>query len=375
MHQTLLIGPSDWDAARMPKAEYESRIAALWQSCPTVSGAIVYGTPAHHAELAYLASFIPKLEPGLALIARAGAPRLLVGGGPNMMGAARPLTWIENVAPLRDVPDEIRRWLGELGGANAGAGLSVLIGADYMTAAMRRAVVAAAGEGGTPHDATPELWRMMRRKSAAEQDAIRAACSILNAAMAAVGEAKRAGAGVTAAVLAGERAANAQGAQDVRTLFSVNGGRTLQPFVTLIERAADPLQVYMAVRRYNYWAEGFAMFSERPRPLAAKAADVLRQVIAAIAAGAKVDDVAGMTANAIRPFCPHPVTAHAVGNAIGLALEEPPHTDLGKTFDAGEVYSVRVGITNGAEQHAIMSAMVAVRDDGGDVLWSAGDVR
>ena len=70
--------------------------------------------------------------------------------------------------------------------------------------------------------------------------------------------------GVTDVVLAGENAANKLGAQDVRVLFSVNSGRTLQPFSRLIEKSADPLQVYVAVRRLNYWAESFAMLSERP---------------------------------------------------------------------------------------------------------------
>ncbi len=41
-------------------------------------------------------------------------------------------------------------------------------------------------------------------------------------------------------------------------------------------------------------------------------------------------------------------------------------------FEPGEVYSVRAGLTDGAEQHAILSAMIAVRDDGTEVLWRSG---
>jgi Xaa-Pro aminopeptidase len=371
LHPTLLIGPSEWDAARMPKTEFERRIAAVWQRCPAAAGAIVYGAPAHHAELAYLTNFIPKLEPALALIARDGVPRLLVGGGANMMGAARPLTWIERVGPLRDVPNEIKRWLADGAGAN---GMTVLIGADYMPSALRRAVVAAAGEG-TARDASADLWRLMRRKSKPERDVIREACVILAAAMAAIGEAQRAGAGVTAAVLAGEGAANERGAQDVRSLFSVDGGRTLRPFETSIERSIDPLQVYLAVRHLNYWAEGFGLFSGRLQPAATTAADALRRAIAAVRAGSEVDGVARMIATAIQPFHAHPVTENSIGNSIGLALEEPPHTDLGKTFAAGEVYSLRVGVTDAAQNHAIVSAMIDVGDNSRDVLWPAGDVR
>jgi len=31
MHPTLLIGPADWDAARMPQEEFAVRIARLWK--------------------------------------------------------------------------------------------------------------------------------------------------------------------------------------------------------------------------------------------------------------------------------------------------------------------------------------------------------
>ena len=108
------------------------------------------------------------------------------------------------------------------------------------------------------------------RKSSFELAAIVEACTTLTAAMAAVSEAQRAGTDVTGAIFAGERAANGRGAQDVRALFSVNGGRTLQPFEMLIARTVDPLQIYLAVRHYNYWAEGFALLSGGAPPRSSK---------------------------------------------------------------------------------------------------------
>ena len=95
MNPTLLIGPADWDPARLPQEEFDARIAALWRANPSAAGAIVYGDRANHAELAYLTNFTPKLEAALALIPRQGAPQLLVGGGANMLPAAKPLTFVE----------------------------------------------------------------------------------------------------------------------------------------------------------------------------------------------------------------------------------------------------------------------------------------
>ena len=266
-----------------------------------------------------------------------------------MLGAARPLTWIEHLAPLKELE-------------NIGTSDCVLIGGGYMPVAPRQTI-------GEIPDATPQLWAQMRRKSPIELAAIRAACATLSAAVTAVGQSKRSGASVTTAILAGERAANDRGAQDVRTLFSVNGGRTLQPFERLIERAIDPLQLYIAVRHFNYWAEGFGLISERPCPAAEKADALLRRVLPMITAGSSTSLAADFITSQRTPYHCHPVAKGAFGNSTGLTLEEPPYTDLGATFEAGEIYSLKVGVTDGADQHAIVSAMIALREDGSEVLW------
>jgi hypothetical protein len=41
-------------------------------------------------------------------------------------------------------------------------------------------------------------------------------------------------------------------------------------------------------------------------------------------------------------------------------------------FAAGEVYTVRVGLRD-ADRSAIVSAMVAITEDGHDVLWRGAD--
>ena len=68
---------------------------------------------------------------------------------------------------------------------------------------------------------------------------------------------------------------------------------------------------------------------------------------------------------AVRPFQPHPLVTRAQGNAIGLALEEQPliTADSADTFEAGGVYSLRVGLRD-EHDNAIVSAVVAVNDFG-----------
>jgi hypothetical protein len=189
--------------------------------------------------------------------------------------------------------------------------------------------------------------------------------------MTAINDAKKAGAGVTEAILAGEREANSRGAQDIRTLFSLDGGRTLQPFTTTLTTRVDPLQVYVAARRFNYWTEGFLAPSDSRRPAIARAKELLRQALAAIKPAVKTADVMGLIYGGSRPYQMHPVTERAIISRLGLALEEPPHTNPGMSFENGDIYSVRVGITNGADEHAIVSAVVRVREGSTDMLWTA----
>jgi hypothetical protein len=240
MNPTLLVGPSDWDGARLPQEEFAARTAALWRDNPSAAGAIVYGDRVNHAELAYLTHFTPKLEAALALIPRTGAATLLVGGGANMLLAAKPLTFIADLRPLRNVGKTVAQWAREQGGA------PVLIGGGAMSYALRQEIADA--RGGELADGTGALRALMRRKSARELALLREACATLAAAVTAMRAAQRTNAGATDVILAGERAANRRGAQDVRTLFSLDGGRTLRPFETAPEHMLDPLQVYVAVR-------------------------------------------------------------------------------------------------------------------------------
>jgi hypothetical protein len=337
MHPTLLIGPADWDAARMPQEEFAARIARLWEQWPQASGAIVYGDSNDHAALAYVTNFTPKLEPAIALIPRSGAPRLMVGGGANMIPAAKPLTWVAELVSLRPTAKTIAQWREA-----SGPGPCVCIGIDAMPTRMRRELGAAFG-GQVPDDDTAPVQAMMRGKSARELACIREACAILGTAVAAMAEAKRAGAGVTATILAGEHAAVQRGAQDVRTLFSLDGGKTLRPFSVPVGQKVDPLQVYVAVRRFGYWADGFVVLADKPDADAARA----RAALASFLASAKPDAS---------------IAAPIAGNGIGLALDEPCDGRLA----AGDVLSVRATVNS-----ATVSAMVAVSDKGIETLWSA----
>jgi Xaa-Pro aminopeptidase len=361
MHPTLLVGPADWDPARMPKDEFLGRIAALFGACDAgIAGAIVFGDPRSHAELAYLTHMTPKLEACIALIPRSGEPRLLVGGGANMVGAAKPLSWIETLAPLREAGAAIARWRDEMGGALA------LVNGDAMPSRLRQGIERALGA--PPADATGLVVEAMRAKSPRELALLRQACSGVDAALSAMREAQRERKGVTDVVLAGERAAWRRGAQDVRTLSGREG--RLAPFMMPDDAPADPLQVYVAVRHAGYWAEGFALLSPSPQPADAAARAVLGEAIARMRPGASFGEVARSLAQSIGARRAHAVTQGDFGHRIGLALQEPGSLSGAspEAFAAGEVYTVRAGLRDDSGS-ALVSAMVAITEEGHAVLW------
>ena len=371
MHSLLLVGPYDWDEALIPRAEFEERIRAFWARIPESAGsfAVIYGDSRHHAELAYLTHFVPKVRGAMAIVPREGEPLILLSGSRNSFSYAERLSCFKQLDLLTDPARAIDKWVAEHPGT---ARRAVLLGTAAMRPAPYQQLLAAFPDNAAPLEASHTLQTLMRVKRPRELAAIKRGCEILAAAAGVLAEAQRSGAGVTAAVLEAERAANAMGAQDVKSLFSLDGGATLRPFSIPIERKVDSLQASMAVLNAGYWVEGLIHCTDKPHPVRDRVGEALRALTAQARAGAKARDLANGVAAAIKPFSPHPITAGALGNGIGMAIEEAPRLDANSdaVLEAGGVYTLCAGATDG-KQHAMLSAMVHVVGSGTEILWAA----
>jgi Xaa-Pro aminopeptidase len=241
-----------------------------------------------------------------------------------------------------------------------------------MRSALYRPLIEAFGPGNVPVDVTSTLRALMRHKRPRELAAMREGCAILTAAKNALEEAARSGAGMTAAILEAEHVAYHAGAQDVRTLFSLDGGRTLRPFAAPVNSAVDPLQGYIAVRYAGCWVEGFVFLARSPHSVWVRANDALKAIIRISKAGTPCRELVSLAEEKIKPYGPHPMTAGNVGNSIGCFLEEAPRLSAtgDDKLETGCVYTLRVGASDGHEHHAIVSAIIAVHQQGADVLWS-----
>lgn len=231
MHSLLLVGPYDWDEALMPRVEFEERIRAFWARIPesAASFAVIYGDSRHHAEMAYLTGFVPKVRSAMAIVPREGEPVILLSGSRNSFSSAERLTCFKNLDLMTDPAKAVDKWVAAHPGTRKRA---VLLGTAAMRQQPHQQLLAAFPDNAAPLEASHTLSAQMRVKRPRELAAIRRASDILAAATGVLAEAQRSGATVTAAVLEAERAANAMGAQDVRSLFSLDGGATLRPFPT-----------------------------------------------------------------------------------------------------------------------------------------------
>jgi Metallopeptidase family M24 len=366
MHPTLLIGPADWDPTLFPRAEFERRIAAVWEDHPDAGGAIVYGNARDHSALAYLTHFTPKLEAALGLIPRNGAWKLLVGGGVNMIAAARPLTFVEDLGPLRAAAVSTTEWTRGLDRPGI-----VLIGGDAMPYDMRRALDAALAPVAMVENGDEGLKRRMRKKTRHELAALQGACTTLSAGIDTLRASFDSGRGITDCVLAAEGAALQRGAQDVRSLFGHDRRIGLWPFTTPIPQHVDPLQVYLAVRHAGYWAEAFVTLSRTQNALQEAACEAVEAMIAATRPGVLPVDLWKIMQKYRGTFATDALTQDVAGSAVGLTLDEWPllASDHETALAPGEAYSLRAGFRDQTGAGAIASAMVIVTETGHSRLW------
>ena len=138
------------------------------------------------------------------------------------------------------------------------------------------------------------------------------------------------------AALDAERVARSLAAQDVRTLVSLDGGRTLVPFQGRFEKCAGPLVGYIAVKTVGYWADMFVTVDDGTiTPAARHAEAALDAIIANMRPGARADALHAKAVGALAPYKLHPVLGGSIGHGIGLSLHEGPEFQASGRCDTG----------------------------------------
>jgi Xaa-Pro aminopeptidase len=373
MQPSVTLGSYTWAQDRLPIDEFTLRLEDLnaamdrngWKAV------LAYGDVREHAALAFLSNFIPRVRWGMALLPRSGDARLVCAMSTRDLPAMRGLTWVADARSGMG-PEWVKSfdpWFEQFkseGSVNLGT-----LGFDFMAPVLFQSVRRSLGERFVLQRADDILDLASRAKRPRELTVIRASCKVLDAAAKTFVESWRKNHAPETAALDAERVARSLAAQDVRTLVSLDGGRTLVPFQGLFEQKAGSLVGYVAVKVAGYWADMFITVNDSaPGPASRHAEAALDALTARIRPGVSSAGLHGIAANALRPFVLHPVLDDSVGHGIGLSLQEDPV--FGATGDTAlvedGVYTLQVGIADAKAGNVLISAIVRSTRTGAEVL-------
>ena len=364
-----MIGAYAFDQDRVPRDEFQIRIAALngvmdRMACKAV---LIYGDAREHSELAYFTNFIPRHRWALALLPRRGDVRLLISMSSRDMPAQRLMTFIPDVLSAWTWDQGFDPWLATLGPDGDIGTLRF----DLMRPALREQVDGSLSNRFRLVAADAEVTAL-RRTRPREISLVRAACEVARGGAEAFAQAWHKGAGAETAALAGERAARGLAAQDVRTLVSFDAGRTLAPFRGTFAPREGLLLGYIAVKHKGYWAESFLSASDGPSDIHTRAQAGLEAALRLAAPGIRAADLHADAMRALGPSPLHPVLGSSVGRRIGFSAHDGGEltADATHVLDTGDVYALHVGARD-VQGGAIASAMVTITPHGSEVLMRA----
>jgi len=369
MQPSIMLGSYVWAQDRLPIDEFQLRTDDIRQhmSRNGWKGLLVYGDAREHAALAYFSNFIPRMRWGMALFAQDGEPRLLCSMSTRDVPAMRSMTWIADVRSGWEWDKAFDPWFDRFDGETVPLGT---IGFDRMALALSQSVRRSLGERFTLLRADDLLKIPRSAKRPRELSMMRRSCEVLDAAANAFVASWRRNQAPETAALDAERTARAMAAQDVRTLVSLDGGRTLLPFQGKFEAVAKPLVGYIAVKVAGYWADMFIAAGMPTVPVACQAEAALDALVAAVRPGVAAADLYQRAIATLRPYKLHPVLGGSVGHGIGLSLHEGPEFGEGCPVSLEEdgIYCLQVGLADPPPSYILISAIIRTTAKGAEVL-------
>jgi Xaa-Pro aminopeptidase len=370
MQPSIMLGSHVWAPDRLPADEFRQRLDDIrvrmdrnaWKAL------LVYGDVREHAVLAYVSNLIPRVGWGMALVPCDGDPRLLCSTSARDRPAMRAMTWIDDVRSGCEWDGAFKSWFERFDGDGR---IDIgTIGFDLMPPDLHQCVNRSMGRRFVLHRADALMGIGRSGKRPHELSMLRTSCKVVETGARTLIESWRRNGEPETAALDAERVARSMAAQDVRTLVSLDGGRTLVPFQGRFEPTGRPLAAYFAVKVAGYWADMFVAAGLRPTPALHHVEAALDAMVAAVWPRVRSGDIHAKAMTALRPFKLHPVLGDSVGHGIGLSLHE------GSEFrDGGDailqedgVYALQVGVADPPSTYILMSAIVRNTAKGAEVL-------
>jgi Xaa-Pro aminopeptidase len=368
-HPSIMLGSYSWDEDRLPRDEFDIRLAPLRDAMASNGwvAMLVYGDAREHQALAYFTNFIPRMRWALALFPAQGEPLLLASMSSRDMPAMHTMTWVPDVKSGWEW-----KWFDAFC-ARLPSGMLATIGFDLMTPVLFGQVEKTIAGRFTLVEADRIAGDARSAHRPREIALICVASVRAGAAAKKIAERWRAGDDVETATLSGERVARDMAAQDVRTLVSRDGGRTLEPYGALFDDRPKSLLAYVAIKYMGYWAESFVNLLGSPSRAAERATAGLDVLLVGFKPDAAVHDLARSVDAAVGPQ--HPALGRSRGHRIGLSPHEGQglHVDSAGRIAAQTVYALRVGTFEAESGGAVASAMAWISRSGTVHILSRND--
>ena len=373
VHPSIMLGSYIWDEERLPRDEFDIRMRHIENAMAANgwAGVIVYGDAREHTALAWFTNFIPRMRWAMALFSASGDRRILASISSRDVPAHRAMTMIDTVKSGWEW-----KWFDEWAAMLGDEGAIGVINQDQITPLLLEQMQTSLTD---KHrlQAADDLVRAARQSHRPRELAvIREAAEIADAARSAFREAWKTGGDIENSALAAERAARELAVQDVRTLVSRDGGRTLEPFCASFGDRPNHLLGYVAVKYLGYWADSFVTM-DAPAALTEVSCSALDSLISDFEKGAPLADMANGAIGKLGSMQAHPALSGNFGGRIGLSLREADIIQAGATGSphAGTAYSLNAGVVDDALGGAITSTLVVRKADGSiETLLPAGAV-
>ena len=354
-HSVLKRGCSTWNPNDVPRAEFESRLAAARKAMAerSLDALVIYGDNYSFADLCYLTNYFPKVRGGIAVVPRDGALSLLLNIGSRDIPFAKTLTWVDDVRASNQVGGAGAELVKEKGLAKARIGL-VDSGRGFPLPQLEEMRRALPDVRWIDEDALFEPMRL--KKTALEVNALSAAGRVLRGVVDGAEKFIKPGRKEYEIVADIDRLARDAGAEDIRILA---GARRLQPpsFKQSAE-VGNHWAVYLAVQHERYWAEAGRTYilsgDAKLQSAYRKAQDIVAGMAAELKPGNPVAAVDNAARRQLGEF--YAVAAvYGLGNGLGLNQWEAPFLN---EHDAREVGARSVGAKVLAENMALALRVV-----------------
>ncbi|MBS4026856.1 MAG: hypothetical protein KGZ96_14475 [Clostridia bacterium] len=380
MQPVILHGCTTWDQERLPVDEFGERLKAVQKIIRDngLSGLIVYGDCRDYSKLCYLTNYIPRHSWGMVLVPACGSPCLLANvAGTRDLPFVRLLTWIEDIRPAKNAANEIKQFIKDMNDNPNNNALEQTIGicgGEQMRHFLYKEIATECQQYNLKN-VDMLIEPLLHRKRPREITVIREATNLLKSAVDAMQVIYSKGGSVMSAVIEADRVARNLGAQDVRLLYSIDFGLNLRPIEALSEERNDPLIAYIAIEYLGYWVEAMVTLTQKQKsPAYNKASQLLDFYKTTVRSGVGIEQLVESSMEIIKPFESHPVTQGRFGHSIGLYLQEKPLFELSfgqsKIYEE-TIYTVHAGLTDNNKDHALLSAIILINQNGNEILWSS----